>query len=136
MGRINRMFLGCGLGLLLAASGCRSPRSDVPPGPPIAKETLPPAQVGFGSDPHPNNLPPINPAVTGMNQGRGMGANPYNTPGAGVPPGTFGVGAPPSQMTMPSRPNMAPAPAPAAGPSAPASMNNLPDEDGMPAINP
>jgi hypothetical protein len=37
---------------LLAASGCRSPQSEVPPGKPYQTVGHPPA-VGFSSDPHP-----------------------------------------------------------------------------------
>lgn len=134
MGRLNRGMLGGGLALIVAATGCRSPRSDVPPGPPIAKESTLPEPVGFGSDPHANNLPPINQAGFGTNQG--SATNPFNTPGAGTPPGTFGGN--PSRMAMPSRPNLstAPAQAPAAGASQPPSMSNIPDEGNMPPINP
>lgn len=165
-----RVLLGCGLGLIVATSGCRTPRSEVPPGPPIMKEPTTSASsgmgpgtapVGFGSDPHPGLLPPNQ----GVGRNQGMASNPYNTPGAGTPAGTFGgpAGGPP-QVNYPPRPNMAPpsdfdpsarpasattpgaAPSPSSSPApaaasapAPAATHSMGDEDPtnvLPPINP
>lgn len=50
----------CGLGVLLAVTGgCRTPRSEVPPGRQFLSDGRQAPAVGFSSDPHP-------PAITGM----------------------------------------------------------------------
>ncbi|HEV3168270.1 MAG TPA: hypothetical protein VGZ22_29975 [Isosphaeraceae bacterium] len=56
MDRLDRSLLAFGLGVILAASGCRSPRSDVPPGREYMKDGRQVPAVGFSSDPrHPQN---------------------------------------------------------------------------------
>ncbi len=54
MDRLKLTLAGCGLSLLLAAPGCRSTRSEVPPHRPYSSDgkQMPPT-IGFSSDPHP-----------------------------------------------------------------------------------
>ena len=60
MDRLKLTLAGCGLAVLLAGTGCRNLRSEVPPGRAYGSEAgqtqTPP--VGFSSDPH----PALNPA--------------------------------------------------------------------------
>src|SRR5947209_2962880 len=51
MDRLNRLVMGGGLGLILAASGCRTPKSEVPLGRPIANDPGANPPVSFSSDP-------------------------------------------------------------------------------------
>ncbi len=75
MDRQTRRLAGCGLMFVLAASGCRSTRSEVPPGRQYAGDGRQVPSVGFSSDPHP----------TGAN---GLGSMPG---GPGTMPGQYGT---------------------------------------------
>lgn len=57
MDRLNRSMtlMACGCGLLLAATGCRSTRPEVPPGRPYSRDGRQQAPIGFSTDPHPLN---------------------------------------------------------------------------------
>jgi len=116
MERLNRAAMGCAFALIVATSGCRTPRSDVPPGPSMMpKDPNASAEgVAFGSDPHPSTIPPGNLGIPNSVQ-NGSGFNPYNSPGAGTPPGTFGGS--PGQVAAPSRPFSGQAPAPSTAPA-------------------
>jgi hypothetical protein len=66
MDRLNRTMAGCGLMLALAAAGgCKSTRSEVPPGRPYTNDGRQVPPIGFSSDPH---------AMTGPGTVSGMGA--------------------------------------------------------------
>jgi len=58
MDRLSRVLavgsLAVVLGTVFTASGCRSMRSEVPPGKPYSTTGGQPPTVGFSSDPHPN----------------------------------------------------------------------------------
>ncbi len=132
MERLNRAAMGCAIALIVATTGCRTPRSEVPPGPSMMPKDPPTATAGveFGSDPHQSTSPPGN---LGMPNSvpNGSRVNPYNNPGAGTPPGTFGGTAVPGQVSVPPKPfagQSAPTPAAADAGADPVA--------GLPAINP
>jgi hypothetical protein len=58
MDRLSRVLAVASMalvsGAVLTASGCRSMRSEVPPGKPYSTTGGQPPTVGFSSDPHPN----------------------------------------------------------------------------------
>ncbi len=134
MDRLNRLVLGGGLGLLLAASGCRTPRSEVPAGPPLVKDpTAATTPVGFGSDPAQTAMPP---SMGQPNMANGLGVAPSSpnfdgsstnylnggVPGGAQPPAGMNSIDPATagnQMVTPPRPSLAPAvePSPAASAS-------------------
>jgi hypothetical protein len=102
MDRLNRTLAACGLMLLLAAGGCRSTHSEVPPGRPYSGDgrQVPPS-IGFSSDPHPMTGPSALTAGTpgtpqlgtpGPASSANYGAPTVNTYG---PPGTAGAQMPP-----------------------------------------
>jgi len=82
MDRLSRVLaVGCMamvLGVVFTASGCRSMRSEVPPGKPYSTTGGQPPTVGFSSDPHPNTgvgagmygrgLTPVPPARMALNR--------------------------------------------------------------------
>ena len=78
MDRQTRRLAGCGLIFVLATSGCRSTRSEVPPGRRYSGDGRQVPSVGFSSDPHP----------AGAN---GMGSVPG---GPGTMPGQYGTPSP------------------------------------------
>ena len=78
MDRQTRRLAGFGLMFVLATSGCRSTRSEVPPGRQYSGDGRQVPPVGFSSDPHP----------AGAN---GMGSVPG---GPGTMPGQYGTPAP------------------------------------------
>jgi hypothetical protein len=84
MDRLRRVLTGGTLvivcGTVIAASGCRSTRNEVPLGKPYSTTGGAPPTIGFNSDPHPNA------AI-------GAGMYPNTTPGQ---PGMTAPGAPPS----------------------------------------
>ena len=53
MDRLKFTLAGCGLAALMAASGCRNLRSEVPAGRPYSSDGRQMPSVGFSSDPHP-----------------------------------------------------------------------------------
>ena len=58
MDRLNRTMTGCGLLLLLATTGgCRSTRSEVPPGRPYTSDGRQVPPINFSNDPHPTTGP-------------------------------------------------------------------------------
>jgi hypothetical protein len=90
------------LGIVVAATGCRSMRNDVPPSKPFATKGDQSAGSLFKSDPHPNNnLSPIYPNM------------PNGTPG-GMTPGLAGAPAG-GQLGTPA-PNSGPYMGPSANP--------------------
>jgi hypothetical protein len=87
MDRLTRTLAGCGLVTLLAVTGCRSTRSEVPPGPPYTKDGKQVPPIGFNSDPH-----PLNGGAAGLGPG-GMpaaGNVQYGMPGTASGP-NFGI---------------------------------------------
>ena len=88
----NRKVAGCGLALTLAlaaSAGCRTPRSEVPPGPVFSNNGQAPNPVGFGSQPNPADG---SAAVPPGGSKFGIPA-PGTSPSAnyGVPAGGFGA---------------------------------------------
>jgi hypothetical protein len=83
MDRHNRVLVGgcvaLFFGFVVAGSGCRSMRNDVPPGKPYSTTGGSPPPIGFNSDPHPNT------AVGGGMYGGGI------TPGSAAPTGAGGM---------------------------------------------
>ncbi len=84
MDRLRRILAGgmlaMTLGTVMAASGCRTPQNEVPPGPKYATPGEPSSSVGFNSQPHTYN---------------GIGANTYGNatmPGQPGQPGMPGAG--------------------------------------------
>ena len=98
MDRLRRILAGGTLAMLLgtvvAGSGCRSTRNEVPPGPKYST-TGEPSASGFNSDPHPYNAlssPYANNPVTagtgqpGMPGSQGMPPSPAGPASDGLPP--------------------------------------------------
>ena len=109
MDRLSRPFVAFGLGMLLAAAGCKATHSEVPPGRPFAKDGQQRKAIEFSSDGHPTNgvaaanFSPNN--LGGSNLGAGIGAK-GSRPDAvafGAPPGAFG---PPGTAGMSQPPNL------------------------------
>jgi hypothetical protein len=106
MDRLPRPFVACGVGLLLAAAGCRATRPEVPPGRPYAQDGQQRKAIEFSSDGHPvsgaatANFMPSNLGGSGLasgigaSDGRPDGAALGGPPGAYGPPGTAGTGQP------------------------------------------
>jgi hypothetical protein len=101
MDRLKLSMAGCGLAALLAVTGCRSMRNEVPPGRPYSAEAQQPPAVGFSSDPHPqigvgaSALPGGPQGPTGQFGTPGMAGGPaYGAPTNNLygPPGTSTVG--------------------------------------------
>lgn len=111
MDRHKALVAGCGVVLLLVAPGCRSTRSEVPPGRPYGGDGRPIPSMpstGFSSEPRPSvsmgtNYP--------GNVGPGGTAPQYGTPAPGAgerygaptpnaygPPGTSPLGNPPAVL--------------------------------------
>jgi hypothetical protein len=86
MDRLSRILAGGSLALILgvvgSVSGCRSMRSEVPPGKPYTTNGGTPPTVGFSSDPR------SNPAASAGQWSNGTTA----TPGNSVPDGGMGLG--------------------------------------------
>ena len=113
MDRLGRILAGgtlaMMLGTVMTASGCRSTRNEVPPGPKYST-TGEPSSAGFNSDPRPysalNGSYATNPAMPGAGQS-GLPGSPGlggTTPGGdmgGPPPGLGTAGAPSSFGTPP-----------------------------------
>lgn len=103
-----RMWMGCGLGLLLAAPGCRTPK-EVPPAPPYASSAAAGAPgagagagVGFAQDPRPGMTqaymgPGSNTPGGMVSQNNGQMVDPGLNP-AGATMGGGGGGAYPPQQ--------------------------------------
>jgi hypothetical protein len=95
MDRLRRVLTGgtlvMMLGTVVAASGCRSLRNEVPPGKPYSTTGGTPPSVGFNSDPHPNAAvgagmyPNTMPGQPGM-------SGPGVTPGTTGPDATYSAG--------------------------------------------
>jgi hypothetical protein len=114
MDRLRRVLAGgmlaIMLGTVVAASGCRSTRNEVPPGPKYSTTGEPSSSVGFNSAPHPyvgtgspyaNSPIPGQPgmpgsagpggaAADGLPIGSGGAPSSFGTP----PPGSANLGAP------------------------------------------
>jgi len=122
MDRLKTRVLGGGLGLILAATGCRSPKSEVPLGRAAVKDASAMPPVQFSSEPAQSQAPPS--MGTGSGTVSGLGSPPtVNIPGvpsavpnAGPAPSLSmpSTGAVNSRMQMPSRPNFGPGAAPGA----------------------
>src|SRR6476661_8377296 len=86
MDRLRRVLTGgtlvMVLGTMVAASGCRSMRNEVPPGKPYSTTGGTPPGLGFNSDPHPNA------AVGGGLYGNSAAPGQSGLPGQGATPGT------------------------------------------------
>ena len=78
MDRQTRRWAGCGLMIVMATSGCRSTRSEVPPGRKYSGDGRQVPSVGFSSDPRPSGA-------------NGMGSVPG---GPGTMPGRYGTPSP------------------------------------------
>ncbi len=97
MDRLTRPFVACGLGLLLATTGCKSTRNEVPPGRPFAKDGQQRKAIEFSSNGHPisaaatANFMPNN--LGGSNLASGIGSSGSRPDGAafGGPPGAYGA---------------------------------------------
>jgi len=112
MDRLRRVLTGGTLvmllGTIVAASGCRSMRNEVPPGKPYSTTGGTPPTLGFNQDPHPNSAlggglygnstTPGQPAMPGQGAGPGMGMGPG-------PDASSGLGSSPAQLGTPA-PNM------------------------------
>ncbi len=131
MDRLNRSFVACGLGLMLAATGCRTTKPEVPPGRPFAKDGQQRKAIEFSSDGHPlngaatANFMPNNLGGSNMASGIGAGGSRPDAsafgapPGAYGPPGTAGMGQPGTIDPATSRASDAPAEMPPASLPAP-----------------
>jgi hypothetical protein len=97
MDRLPRSFVACGLGLLMAAAGCRSTRNEVPPGRPFAKDGQQRKAIEFSQDPHPLSAaagPAAMPGgLGGSNLASGIGSSTARPDGSafGGPPGAYGA---------------------------------------------
>jgi hypothetical protein len=89
MDRLARMLgvAGLALSVVPASSGCRSLRSEVPPGRPFASDGKPTQPLNFGSAPNPATGPGVMPS-NGLNN---SGANPYGLPAPGSNSNPYGV---------------------------------------------
>lgn len=106
MDRLPRTFVTLGLGLLLAGSGCRATRNEVPPGRPYAKDGQQRKAIEFSSDGHPltgaatANFTPGGANAGGLAAGIGSstsrpdGSAYGGAPGAYGGPGTSGLAQP------------------------------------------
>ena len=115
MDRLRRVLAGGAmaltLGTVVAASGCRSTRNEVPPGPKYSTTGEPSSSAGlFNSAPHPYNALSspynTNPTTAGAGQPGATGSSGVGgaTPGSamdGMPPG-LGSGASTSSYGTPS----------------------------------
>jgi hypothetical protein len=90
--RLNRILalgsLALGLGVTMIAPGCRSTRSEVPPGKPYSTTGTTPGSVGFNSDPR---------TASAANGGGTYGNSPI-AGAAGQDPNALGGGSPTSPM--------------------------------------
>src|SRR5579883_2690294 len=120
MDRLNRTLAGCcGLFVLLAATGCKSMRSSVPPGRPYSADGRQAPAVGFSNEPHPMAGNAIG---MGSNTGGAAGSQ-FGTPMPGMPnygaptnnafgpPITAPLGPNPAGPLNPTTPNPLAAPA-------------------------
>ena len=96
-----RLIAAAMLATVSLASGCRSTRSEVPPGKPYARTGEPAPSVGFSTQPHPANAGGMNPIANigpgGMTDDRlaGGGGGQSAEPLYGTPtPGSRGVDLP------------------------------------------
>jgi hypothetical protein len=97
MDRLPRPFVACGLGLLMAAAGCRATRTEVPPGRPFATDGNQKKAIEFSSEGHPISAA-AGPAAMpnnlgGSNMASGIGSSGGRPDGAafGAPPGAYGA---------------------------------------------
>jgi hypothetical protein len=103
MDRRTRRLVGCGLALaiLLPGAGCRSMRSEVPPGRPFSPDGKQQPPIGFSSQPNPvDGLSGLHNTAPGTGASTGQLGMPSAGPSAstyGVPSGNFG---PPGSSTL------------------------------------
>jgi hypothetical protein len=117
MDRLRRILAGGTLAMMLgtvvAASGCRSTRDQVPPGPKYSTTGDPASSGGFNSAPHPYNgvgsiygNSPV-PGQPGMPAAGGLGGSASGSPTDGLPPGLGSSGSQSSYGTpTPTAPGM------------------------------
>jgi hypothetical protein len=141
MDRQTRRLAGCGLMFVLAIAGCKSTRSEVPPGRRYSGDGRQVPPVGFSSDPHPA-------AANGMGAvpgGPGMMPGQYGTPAPATPnygaptghsfgpPGSAPTGAGPTANPLTVEP---PTPLPQVGASPGAPTTNPLGVGGQPGESP
>jgi hypothetical protein len=113
MDRLNQRLLACcGLSVILAAAGCRSTRSEVPPGRQYTNDGRQIPTIGFSSDPHAPQSPTFAGNVPGTGPGAMSGALGGPTPNASAfgvptnhaygPPETASIPSSPGSLTSPS----------------------------------
>jgi hypothetical protein len=126
LSRTTLRMIGLALAIVPAAAGCRSMRSDVPPGRPFASDGKTPQALNFGSSPNPSTAP-LAPPISGT-----PGApNSYGTP----PPGGNPYGSAP--MGSPMAPASAPAAStPGISPTSGISLSPQPDATGAASATP
>ena len=96
MDRLPRWFVACGLGLLLAAAGCKSTHPEVPPGRPFAKDGQQRQAISFSSEGHPSsaaastNFMPNNLGGSNLASGIGSGGSRPDAAAFGAPMGSYG----------------------------------------------
>lgn len=143
MDRLNRTLAGCGLALWLAATGagCRSTRSEVPPGR-MPANNGPTGAVGFSNEAHP--LTGANPAPYSATNGAPGAMGQLGTP----PPGAAaGLGAPTNNLYGPpgssplgregsaaGAPASTPAPAPSDSGALAPTLGGAPAQSSAPAL--
>jgi hypothetical protein len=93
----------CGLALILAGTGCRSTRSDVPPGRQYTNDGRQVPGVSFSSDPHPAAGGGFSPNAPGMAAGT---SSPFGAGSGMMNPGgqSGGFGPPVTGSLMPGSP--------------------------------
>jgi len=104
MDRLTRTLVGCGLAMIVSASGCKSTRDEVPPGRGFRQDGRQEPAVGFSMKPHdPQPGAYGNPVGAGSRNAVGgpsivppTAGNPYGeSAGKFGGPGTSGLGRPP-----------------------------------------
>ncbi len=119
MDRLSYTLAACGISALLLGTGCRSTRSEVPPGRPYAGDGRQAPPVGFSSDPRPlpNNAAGLTPGVIPNTPGKYGTPTPGDSGRYGVPtvgnygaPGSSPLGATPAAPGQTYSPSLADTP--------------------------
>jgi hypothetical protein len=159
MDRLTRPFFACGLGLLMAAVGCRSTHNEVPPGRPFAQDGKQQKAIEFSSEGHPVSAaagPAAMPnGLGGSNLASGIGSSGARPDGAafGAPPGAYGapgsaptadaattrasggpLGTPPDVLPPPGSSPASSAPAPDLSVAPSRELQPMPSQTVMPSI--
>ncbi len=139
MDRLPRPFFACGLGLILAATGCKATRPEVPPGRPFANNGQQRKAIEFSSDGHPlsagatTNFMPTDPAGGNLASGIGSRGNRPDGSAFGAPPGAYG---PPGTSGLAQPGTADPASSRASSPPAEMPPGSLPAMEAPPAAAP